>query len=414
VLDRGEDFVSRVPKRAPIIATAIALTLALAGSALAVTVFQPTVSLTATSHNHLITAAGVYARASRKCQGPSGRPVLIHVSNGVNHQTHTRNFGRYTSTFGHFAQGHYTVSVIVPGEVRGGYGQFVACLDAHASAGVDVGHHRVQPSREIAFSKANGIYLASIDGTIIRRLTDVAGDNEPSWSPDGTQFAFVRHRHAKGSIYVADANGNGIHLVMKDASTPSWSPDGAWIAFVKDQRSGKGHCGLYLMHPDGSGVRLVTNRLCSSGISWSPDGTQIAFAGFPGYGSNGPLGPTKIDIISPDGTGLRRVSAGATDHVSPTWSPDGKQIAFESDGAGSSPGSIVIVNADGSNARRFTPGHPLVYSPTWSPDGQWLAYASGRTSKTLSIFLVHPDFSDVHRITRPGSGPLSDWRPSGL
>jgi hypothetical protein len=129
--------VSRFSKRAAIIAVAITFSLVFAGSALAVTVFHPSVSVAATSQNHHITVYGFYDNASPKCKGPGGRVVLIKIRH-LSTQTFTHTSGFYRVTVGPFAKGHYSVHVTVPGEVKGGYGKFVACLDARAHTSVFV------------------------------------------------------------------------------------------------------------------------------------------------------------------------------------------------------------------------------------------------------------------------------------
>jgi TolB protein len=91
----------------------------------------------------------------------------------------------------------------------------------------------------------------------------------PAWSPDGMRIAFI----LSGRLTIANRDGSGLQrvvpawLVTADAYThPAWSHDGKWLAVVKDNGD------LYVLHPDGTGVRRVTRtRLWSSSPAWLPD-----------------------------------------------------------------------------------------------------------------------------------------------
>ena len=94
--------------------------------------------------------------------------------------------------------------------------------------------------------------------------------------------------------------------------------------------------------------------------SWSPDGKRIAFAR-----------KGAIFVMAADGSGQRRLTHPTRSelHSDPAWSADGKQIVFERNYQ-----SIYVMGADGSRQRRLTtiPGR----SPAWSPDGKQIAFAA--------------------------------------
>lgn len=221
---------------------------------------------------------------------------------------------------------------------------------------------------KIAFGKqdANGdseIYVMNADGSGITNLTGTAGGGKPAWSPDSTMIAFVRG----SEVYVMNADGTGVrqftHSGEGVADYPAWSPDGTTIAFT----SGIASPGqLYLENVDGSGLRTIFTE-SDPGVadllrpgSWSPDGSTILF-------ERGPTSYAKdqsvagIWLIRPDGTGLRRVDADPTDAVA-CWSPDGKLIVFIRNNQG-----VYSMNADGTGATLLTDGAGNKYFTSWQP-----------------------------------------------
>ena len=94
------------------------------------------------------------------------------------------------------------------------------------------------------------------DGSGVINLTNhPAGDNFPSWSPDGAQMAFVSSRDGNPDVYVMNADGTKVTRLTNlpgENRVISWSPDGATIAF---ERLG----GIYVMNADGSGVINLSN-----------------------------------------------------------------------------------------------------------------------------------------------------------
>ena len=71
----------------------------------------------------------------------------------------------------------------------------------------------------------------------------------------------------------------------------------------------------------------------------------------------------------------------------------------------------MVVGADGSNAHRITNNDVYEMGPAWSPDGKWIAFNAGNDGDH-DLYLMHPDGSGVHRLTRAG-GELPAWSPDG-
>src|SRR5262249_39816934 len=109
-----------------------------------------------------------------------------------------------------------------------------------------------------------------------------------SWSPDGTEVAVAAANgsfwvNTSRSVYLAASDGSRFSRIgpRGDIWDSVWSPDGKWIVFSMATKATAGLQELYLMHPDGSGVRQLTsgtNGLFSLNPVWSQDSQQILFA----------------------------------------------------------------------------------------------------------------------------------------
>jgi TolB protein len=163
---------------------------------------------------------------------------------------------------------------------------------------------------------------------------------------------------------------------------------------------------IWAVNPNGTGGRqLVTPSSGGQFLSWpawSPDGRLVAYSGEHfAYG---------IWVANTDGSDPRQLpTTAATDH-GPAFSPSGGRIAFDRRGV------IVSMRLDGSGLRQLAAsGHSA--QPTYSPDGKWIAYTH-RTGDNSAIFVMHRNGSDKRRIARTGlelnGDPASaDWSPDG-
>jgi Tol biopolymer transport system component/erythromycin esterase-like protein len=278
---------------------------------------------------------------------------------------------------------------------------------------------------------------AALDGTgedAIRRLTDdTERVNQPAWSPDGRLVAYTRRREGTyreiWALRAADASPDGtgsepVRLVSNFRtldSEPAWSPDGRQIAFASSQDSDVDpgdeagvRLDIYLANLDGSGQVQLTGAgdealgtEWNTSPTWSPDGGQIAF-------QTNRDGNNEIYLMAADGSAVRNLTRHAASDASPAWSPDGTTIAFVSDRDGNE--EIYLVGVDGSGLRRLTHHPGPDKSPAWSPDGRWLAFHADRYTQTGSNFdlhLVAVDGSEVIRLTaHPDFDGFADWQPA--
>ena len=98
--------------------------------------------------------------------------------------------------------------------------------------------------------------------------------------------------------------------------------------------------------------------------------------------------------------------------VSATFSPDGKQIAFVSDRAGSP--QIYLMNADGSGVRRLTFQGNFNQEPAWSPKGDLIAFTGRDEKRSFDVYTVNAQTGKIARLTQnQGTNEKPSWAPNG-
>jgi WD40 repeat protein len=204
--------------------------------------------------------------------------------------------------------------------------------------------------------------LALVDGCgqdkFVRLTDDPADDMSPDWSPDGKTIAFISSRSPhpfSRHLYTMKIDGSDQPRLIRDdncigqAYNPDWSPDGKNILFTvnifppDDYHPGSVICSA---NADGSNIKQLTTL---------PQNEQV----------------NKLDLH-------------------PQWSPDGKQIAFDSNRESDS--DIFVMNSDGSEMTRLTTSYnyQCPSNPVWSPDGERIAFLDSSPTGD-SLFMINKD-----------------------
>ena len=299
-------------------------------------------------------------------------------------------------------------------------------------------------------------------GGVPRRVVNSVGCADIS--PTDGRLALFRLAKEGIQLVTAPPDGSRFDVVAEFASVtyylyPRWSPDGKWIAF---QRGDSIRFDIFVVPTTGGKPQQLTrDNNMMSGFAWLPDSTGIVYSS--GRDSTMPYLPTLglWQVRLRDGR-VRRVTSGETSYMSPdisksgailvsrmkmqtdiwkfpvdgpptenvrrgirvtrqtgqvltpTASPDGKEVAFLSDSGGHA--NLWVLNTERGGLRQITherDPNMAVGVPVWSPNGHTIAFVSSRGNQGLAfgVWLVDSDGSNLRNFVNPGLGPA--WSPDG-
>jgi dipeptidyl aminopeptidase/acylaminoacyl peptidase len=300
----------------------------------------------------------------------------------------------------------------------------------------------------------------------VNDLPDVREVHDPQISPDSRYVAYtvnstsVKDDKSETRIWmIPTAGGAAIPLTAEhvSSSSPRWSPDGKFLAFLSEREDFDGNEGktqVYLFNRTGGEAQRLTDTIQDvEDFAWSPDGNRLVLllrdpspeeleaaaaqtkakdgsGKDPGVKKSKSQPPWVIDRLyfKEDNIGyldrrrthlyifdiasksMTQVSSGDYEDSAPSWSPDGKFLAFSSKRSEPDPdatyaSNIWVVSAankdKGSNPtqvttdRLFTDEGDVKAPPAWSPDGRWIAYSTHLDPKLLVYGTIHIAVSPV-------------------
>ncbi|KAF4123042.1 Periplasmic component of the Tol biopolymer transport system [Geosmithia morbida] len=248
--------------------------------------------------------------------------------------------------------------------------------------------------------KAQEQSSAQAEAASLKRRTPPADDKKGV-------FYLNRIGPSGSALWISNSDGTDARQLMANQTDPfdyhaNWSPDGEWIVFTSE-RAADGQADLYRVKPDGGSVEtLVASSSLEDSGTLSPDGTKLAYVS---TAINYTANIFVKDLVTGKATNLTGSDESVGSFVGPhsfyrpSWSPDGRWVAFSSDAntqwTGHSDGtgwehtqelSVYIAHPDGTGFRKVIgqDGYSLG-SPRWSPDGSRLVYYNMTTEATYNV-----------------------------
>jgi len=233
-----------------------------------------------------------------------------------------------------------------------------------------------------------------------------------TWSPDGRVFVFQVTQQDRSDIWWLPGKRPWISRLFRrepspvritagqlSSLAPAFSPDGRTLFLVGHQMRGE----LQQFDPRiGQFVRYI-DGISAEFVDFSRDGQWVAYVSYP----EGTLWRSRVD-----GTQRLQLTFPPLRAMVPRWSPDGRQIAFNSVGAG---GGLYVIAASGGDPKLAARRRSGELQPSWSPDGAELMYSDApwNQPQKVAVHILHLATGQVETV--PGSQGLfaPQWSPDG-
>ena len=222
-----------------------------------------------------------------------------------------------------------------------------------------------------------------------------------------TRIAFVRKSKGSKQLFVSDWDGRNPRQLTSTSMNllPAWTPDGARLAFTS-YSSGAPDLEVLDLRSLKAGVLFHRGASLVTGAAFSADGKRLAFAMSEEDGSS------HLWAADSSGQNPRRLTEGFSINSSPSWSPDGKQLAFVSNRSGSP--QIFLIPSSGGAPKRLTFQGNYNQTPDWSPRGDLIAFTARDERNVFDLFTVEPASGKIGRLTQDqGNNEEPTFSPNG-
>jgi hypothetical protein len=209
------------------------------------------------------------------------------------------------------------------------------------------------------------------------------------WSPDGRSLLCETRA---GLFRIPKGGGTAEPLPFPDAAEPSAAQRGGRLVYVRSTRD----VDIFALPGQGgrgAPVAVISSTRMDGAPSYSSDGKRIAFV-------SDRTGSNQVWVSDIGGQFAEQVTAsGVAIPGCPRWSPDGQSIAFDSTSPSGS--HIFVVRVKGGDERQVTAGNSSDVRPSWSHDGRWIYFGSNRTGR-WEIWKSMLDSAPAVQVTRNG------------